>query len=223
MCVWTVASGHVVILQRRKELSCLQPSSSGCRARWTQLACGQGGRSGRAWSRYPSWSTDPSHPGPRYRTGRHMPAARTLSTHNIRLFISLRTLNLGRFCFVLGNWTFYDVTFPLSKICCVQLYNTICEGKGADIIIFIMQLQCIYHTLKKMERTNSVHTVYSVHIVSLPQVEGHLSDSFQVCFTHFSLRKHKLKQEKSSRQIRVKLTPPFLLVFLKTLQKKLKI
>lgn len=84
---WVLKS-DLDIPQNWKDTCCLQPSSAGCHAWRSGWACGSQGRSGRAGSRCPSWSTGPSHPGHHYHNGRHTPAAQTLSTHHGRFIIS---------------------------------------------------------------------------------------------------------------------------------------
>lgn len=173
---WIVSEKrHLVIPQKRKDMCCLQPSSAGCHAWRSGWACGSQGRSGWAGSRCPSWSTGPSHPGRRCRSGRHTPVAQTLSTHNRRFITSPRghhhhVARLGK---GIKRGSFYDLTFSVSKIFRVQLYSAVC---GAQTILYLLSSIYEYTHVRKKERTNYVHIGHTVHVVSLPQVEGQLSD-----------------------------------------------
>lgn len=129
------------ILQNWKDKRCPQPSSAGFHAWRSEWACGSQGRSGTAGSRCPSWSTDLLHPGPRCRNGRHIPAAQTLPTQNSCYCI----LHQG---FVFLGCDGESFTFSVSKICCVQLHNTICKGDVVkdDLQFVVMTIELHTHT-----------------------------------------------------------------------------
>lgn len=164
---------HLDIPRRWRGTSCLQPSSAGSHASRLRPACGSQGRSARAWSRCPSGSTGPSRPGHRSRNGRHTPAAQTLSTHHSRLVISLPRIPhiSARLDSKSALWRYL---FCLQSLLCPALRRRL-QNETVSVILNGWPVDQGWTHNKIKERTDFVHPFHMVHIVSLPQVEGQLS------------------------------------------------
>lgn len=175
-----------IVPQRWTDTRCRRPSSAGFRAWRSGWAFGSRGRAGSSSARYPSWSTGPSRPGHRYRNGRHRPAAQTLRAQNAEPWLHAdgfyhRLLQLGKTLLLLLPF--------LSPKSFGSSFTTPSAGRSVVVGLLhpcLVDILSVWGQRLRKERTDFVHNIHVVHVVSLPQVKGQLwGKEKENCISHW--------------------------------------